>query len=141
MFTNKEELITVLPISLANAITDHEDHIIDQIIRESIALMTSYLSKIYDTNAIFSASGDQRNLTVLKYLKDIVVFELYRSHTRDTNEAASERYEAALQWLRDLNTGALEDGSLPLKPTPPEQDPATSGNVRFGGPSHYQSQY
>lgn len=141
MFLGKEELITVLPLSLADALTNSEDHIIDQIIRESISLMTSYLSCTYDTSAIFSASGEQRNLTVLKFLKDIVVFELYRSHTRETNEAAAERYEAALQWLRDLNSGSIQDGSLPLKPSPPDEDPATSGNVRFGGPSHYLSNY
>lgn len=141
MFTSKEELITVIPTSLADALTNHEDHIIDQIIRESISLMTSFLANIYDCNAIFNATGDQRNLTILKYLKDIVVFELYRSHTHETNQAAADRYDAALQWLRDLNTGALQDGSLPLKPTPPDEDPATSGNVRFGGPSHYQSNY
>lgn len=141
MFTSKEELITVVPTSLVNAITNGEDHIVDQIIRESIAVMTSYLSNTYDTDAIFSATGAERNLTVLKHLKDIVVFELYRSHTHETNEAASERYETAMQWLRDLNTGTLSDGSLPLKPTTPDQDPASSGNVRFGGNSYYPSKY
>lgn len=142
MFTSKEELITVMPLSLADALTSCEDHIIEQIIRESIAVMTSYLSTYYDTDAIFSATGLERNLTVLKYLKDIIVYELYRSHTHDSaNEVATERYSSAMQWLRDLNTGTLSDNSLPLRPEPDNQDPATSGNVRFGGGTHYPSRY
>lgn len=141
-FLQKSELNTVLPISLADAITNQDDSIVSQIISESIALMSSYLSKFYDVQAIFSASGSQRNLTVLKYLKDIVAFEIIRAHTHDTaNESAQQRYDTAIQWLRDLNTGTLSDSTLPPLPIQPDSDPATSGNVRFGTSAKYSSIY
>lgn len=142
MFLTKDELITVCPPSLADALSYHDEQMVNQIINESISVMVSYLSRFYDTSAIFSARDNNRNLTILKYLKDIVVFELFRSHSRDINEVAQDRYDAAMQWLRDLNSGTLEDGSLPPRPIDDSNDNgASSGSVRFGGNLKYNSQY
>lgn len=139
-FLTKEELTTVASMPTIEKLTAGNLFVVEQIIDESISLMQSYLSRHYDTDAIFSASGSARHLTVLKYLKDIVIFEIYDRLTREENEVARRRYDAAIQWLNDLNSGALADSTLPPAPTPEGED-ATSGDVRFGSNTQYSSRY
>lgn len=139
-FLSKEELATVAAMPTINKLTADNPYVIEQIIDESISLMSSYLARHYDTDAIFSATGNSRHLTVLKYLKDIVIFEIYDRLTREENEVAHRRYETAMAWLADLNTGTLADPSLPPTPVEPGTD-AASGDVRFGSNTQYQSRY
>ena len=139
-FLSKQELKTVASISTIDKLTAGNDFVVEQIIDESIALMRSYLARHYDTDAIFSASANKRHLTVLKYLKDIVIFEIYDRLTREENDVARRRYDAAIQWLVDLNEGTLADATLPQAAAPEGED-ATSGDVRFGSNTQYQSRY
>lgn len=139
-FLSFEELSTVAALPTIAKLTAGNPYVVEQIIDESIALMRSYLSSHYDTDSIFSATGDDRHLTVLKYLKDIVIFEIYDRLTREENEVAGRRYEAAIKWLESLNAGTLADSTLPPAPTPDGED-ATSGDVRFGSKTQYNSRY
>ena len=149
MFLNKEELRSVAPIAIIDKITAEDDSIIDIIIAESIAVMTSLLSRYYDTDAIFSAevttdeegnTTDNRNQMVVKYLKDISIYEIYNRCTREQNEVAETRYNIAMEWLTKLNSGELQDKSLPPL-SDGEEDDGTTGEVRFGGNKRYNSIY
>lgn len=139
-FLSFEELSTVAALPTIAKLTAGNPYVVEQIIDESIALMRSYLSRHYDTDSIFSATGDDRHLTVLKYLKDIVIFEIYDRLTREENEVAGRRYEAAIKWLESLNDGSLADDTLPPAVTPEGQE-ASSGDVRFGSNTQYTSRY
>ena len=139
-FLSKEELKTVASMPTIEKITAGNDFVVEQIIDESISIMRSLLSRHYDTDAIFSATGNARHLTILKYLKDIVIFEIYDRLTREENDVARRRYDTAMQWLNDLNAGTLADSTLPSAVTPEGQD-ASSGDVRFGSNTQYQSRY
>lgn len=139
-FLSKEELTTVAAMPTIEKLTAGNLYVVEQIIDESIALMRSYLSRHYNTDSIFSATGNKRHLTVLKYLKDIVIFEIYDRLTREENEVARRRYDTAIQWLVDLNEGTLADSTLPPATTPEGED-ATSGDVRFGSNTQYTSRY
>jgi len=139
-FLNKEELKTVSTISVIDKITGPNFDVVDDIVQESINLMKGYLSRYYDAEAIFSARGNDRHRTVLKRLKDIVIYELYERHTREQNAVAARRFNEAMKWLEELNSGELADKTLP--PIPPTDDPAgTSGEMRFGGNKQYPSIY
>lgn len=139
-FLTKEELATVAAMPTINKFTADNPYVIEQIIDESISIMRSLLSRHYDTDAIFSATGNARHLTILKYLKDIVIFEIYDRLTREENDVARRRYDTAMQWLNDLNAGTLADSSLPPTPVEPGTD-AASGDVRFGSNTQYRSRY
>lgn len=149
MFLQKNELKTVAQLSIIDKITAEDDNIIDVIIDESIAVMSSLLSRYYDTDTIFNQRAvtnedgtitDSRNKTVVKYLKDICIYEIYNRCTRENNEVAENRYNIAMEWLTKLNSGELQDHSLPMRDEP-EDDSATSGEVRFGGNKCYNSRY
>lgn len=138
-FLTKEELKTVAQVSLIDKITNLDDGIITDIINESISLMKGYISRFYDAETIFSKTGSERNLAVLKRLKDIVIYEIYERHTRDQNAVAMRRYSEAMNWLEKINTGEQGDKTLPSKPD--DSDNPGSMDIRFGGKTKYESSY
>lgn len=142
-FLIKDELVTVADIELIDILSgiDNADTVVAAIIAESIDIMKGFLSRFYDIDAIFSATGTARKLSVLKRLKDIVIYEIYERHTRETNAVAARRYNEAMDWLEKCYTGELGDRTLPPKPTTPENTAGTAGDVQFGGNIRYSSKY
>ncbi len=140
-FLTKEELKTVSDINIVNKITNLDDSIVTEIIDESIDKMKSYLSRYYDAESIFSTEGNARKRHIVKKLKDIVIYEIYERHTRDTNAVAERRYSEAMDWLEKINSGELGDGTLPSKPEEPTDNEGTTGDNRFGGYNRYSSLY
>lgn len=139
-FLTKLELNTVANISVIDKLTGPDYELVDGIIAESISLMKGYLSRHYDVDTIFAAEGAARHQTVVKRLKDIVIYEVYERHTREQNAVAARRYNEAMKWLEALNSGEFSDKTMPPKPI--TTDPAgTTGETRFGGNIQYQSIY
>jgi len=139
-FLTKEELKTVSTTELINKLTANDDSIIDDIIDESISLMKGYLSKYYDVELIFSTTGDNRHKTVLKKLKDIVIYEIYERHTREQNQVAKRRFDEAMLWLENLNKGEFYYRTLPAIPS--TNDVANNSNdIRYGGYTRFTSKY
>jgi hypothetical protein len=140
VFLSKEELKTVAQIPAIDKIINFDNLIVIDIIDESISLMKSYLGKYYDVELIFSKEGSERNSTILKYLKDIVIYEIYIRHTKEQNEVALIRYNNALNYLENLNTGKFQDSTLPILTSEDSID-GNSGDIRFGGNFKYTSKY
>ena len=135
MFLEYEELQTVADLNLLIKITNNNNDIFTAILAESIGLMRSYLQSNYDTETVFNATATDRNYTVVKYLKDIVVYEIYMRHTREINEAAAVRYDNAMRWLEMVNTGKL---SMDLPPAIDTNTEDTEGiTLSFGGNTKY----
>ena len=145
-FLTKEELATVADPAIINLITgtsQGDDVIVDQCIAEGISVMKSLLSRYYDVDAIFNATGNARDLTVLHHLKNIVIHEIWIRHTRKVNEVAKLRFDEAMNWLEKLNEGKFMIKTLPLAPdslpSPGSQD---GQDTRFGmGNSKYENSF
>lgn len=135
-FLTKIDLITVADTAVVDKITNANDAIVTQIIAESISMMKGYLSKYYDVETEFAKEGAARHLTILKRLKDIVIYEIWERHTRDRNQVAERRYNEAMKWLEELNSGEQSDETITAKPVATEQ---TGINIRFGGNTRYNS--
>ena len=141
-FLAKAELKTVADIGIVDIITGLDDTIVEQIIAESIDVMSSYLSNYYDPVAIFAATGDARSLMVLKHLKDIVIYEVYIRHSRDMNEVAKVRYEEAMNWLEKMNTGEFKDSRLPpVAGVIDSFNDQASMEMRFNSKTKYESSF
>ncbi len=139
-FLIKDELKTVATSQTIDNLTANDDTIITDIIDESVSLMKGKLSKYYDVDAIFNATGATRHKTILKYLKDIAIYEIYERHTREQNLVTKRRRDEAMEELEKLNTGENYDRTLPARIT--QQDTATeSDDIRFGGNQRYNSAY
>lgn len=139
-FLVKEELKTVSDINIVNKITNLDDEIVVDIIDESIDMMKGYLSRYYDAEAIFNKEGDERKKSVLKKLKDIVIYEIYNRNKWGVDSSTEKSYAEAMNWLEKLNTGEFGDGTLPSKPSE-DETAGTGGDIRFGGNTQYSSIY
>jgi phage gp36-like protein len=114
MFLEKSEMNTVSVPYVLEYLTETEGKF-ESIIKESIAIMSGFLSRRFDTEAVFNKTGEARNIPILKHLKAIVIHEMYTSIGRDEpNTVVSNRYEDAMRWLEKVNTGEFKI-DLPLK--------------------------
>lgn len=133
-FLSKEELKTAAPSPMLEALSTADDSILERIISENIARCESYLQGRYDAKTIFEARGEARSAVLLKYLKDLVVYDLYARQSRgQVGEAVKSRYEAAMHWLEQISQGRL----MPELPTRKE---ATS-EARMDSHPHYGNKF
>lgn len=114
MFLKKSELNTVATDEIINKIINNDDAIVDDIILESIDVVSTYLYQYFDTEVIFAKTANDRNRTVLKHLKGIVIYEIYTRRTKQINEVAKSRYDEAMLWLEKVSEGKIKP-PLPVR--------------------------
>lgn len=114
MFLTRSELTTGILPAVINIITAFDPRIVDDIIKESIATMVAYLANYYDTDTIFEAVDDDRDLFLLKHLKAIVIHNLYSRRSVVFNEVAKANHDEAITWLEKVGSGKL-GANLPYK--------------------------
>lgn len=104
MFITKEELKTVAPADFINIVAGSDSGVVDEVITEMTSLIKTNIGTYYDANLIFSKTGDDRDPTVLMYLKDLVYYKLLKR--RKPGAAINdEEYNEAMKWLEDISTG------------------------------------
>lgn len=107
-FLTQAELKTKSVISVINMITQNDPDIVETIIEESIDLMKSYLFNYYDVALIFDTEDTDRSNVILKYLKAIVVYEIYASDPQnEMNEVVKLQYDEAMLWLTKVAKGDI----------------------------------
>lgn len=95
----------------------------------AIAEMRGYLSKRYDCNAIFSASGEERNQLILMMVIDIAVYHIFCIHNpQKLSQVRKDRYERAVEWMKAV---ANEEVSIDGAPLLPEEDRARKAALMF----------
>ncbi len=129
-FLTKEELKTVATVEVVNLITQGDDSIVTEIIEESIDIIKTYLFKHFDVDVIFTAENDDRSKVILKYLKDIVIHEIYIRRTKQMNEVAKGRFDEAMLWLEKVAKGTIQP-DLPPKEVDTDGDGEPDGTVPF----------
>lgn len=141
MFLEKTELKTVGVEEIINKIINNDDAIVEEIIEESIDVMKGYLFQYFDTDAIFNAVDQDRNLTVIKHLKGIVIFEIYTRRTKALNEVAKLRYDESMLWLEKVSTGKIKPDLPPKKiDTDGDGNPdSPSTFLKLGSRKNYQN--
>jgi phage gp36-like protein len=83
----------------------------------AIATVRSLLDNRYDCDAIFAATGDERNVLVLKVCLDIAVYEIFCQHNPyKMSQVRRDRYEDAMQFLRDVHDYKANIEGLPELP-------------------------
>lgn len=130
MFLEKSELKTVSTGEIINKIINNDDSIVTNIINESIDVVSSYLHQYYDTDAIFSKTGEQRSKIVLKHLKAIVKHEIYTCRSNAMNEVVKDAYNEAMRWLEKVSEGKI-------KPQLPVRNVDTDGDGTPDSPSTF----
>lgn len=139
----KEELKTVQTVEIINIITNTDDSIVDEIIEESVDVMKSYLHKYFDTEAIFSATGEDRIKVVVKRLKDIVIYEIMTRRAKQANEVTQKKYDDAILWLEQIAAGKIEPDLPPkFEDTDGDGTPDTAANfLKLGSRPSYKNHW
>lgn len=129
-FLEKEELRTVAPVELVSLITNNNDATVQNVIDETIDVISGYLYEYYDTEAIFSKTDDERNLTILKHLKAIVIFEISKIRRCPISSHTDDAKNEALNWLEKVSEGKIKP-PLPGRPIDSDGDGVPDQTVPF----------
>lgn len=90
-----------------------DDNILEIVENQAVSEMKSYLSGRYDVDAIFSAIGEDRHDLVLMFAKDIAIYHLCSIREGLMTQTRIDRYERAIDWLKDVQKGELVVEGLP----------------------------
>ena len=102
--------------------------ILDTLVREDETLveicedraieeMRCYLARRYDCDAIFAATGNERNQLILMMAIDIAVYHIFCIHNpQKLSDVRRERYERAVEWLKAVAAEQISIAGAPLLP-------------------------
>ena len=80
----------------------------------AIEEMRGYLDKFYDTQAIFDATGADRNQLVLMMAVDIAVYHIFCQHNPyKISQVRKDRYDRAIEWLKAVAAGKVTIANAP----------------------------
>lgn len=107
---------------ILDALLRHDSDVSDSAIVEicedrAIADMRGYLDKFYDTDAIFGATGSDRNQLVLMMAVDIAVYHIFCQHNPyKMSKIREDRYKRAIDWLKAVAAGNITIADAPRLP-------------------------
>ena len=79
--------------------------------------MRGYLSRRYDCDRLFAATGQERNQLVLMMAVDITVYHIFCIHNpRNMSSVRKDRYDRAKEWLEAVADGNISIDGAPLLP-------------------------
>ena len=108
MFINKEDYKVVIGDAALKVVSQESPENIANAEIEAIEEISGYLRPVYDTNAIFSAEGKDRNRLIVMYTADIALYHLTSSQPqRMGSEVRKERYDRAIKWLEGVQAGKI----------------------------------
>jgi len=97
--------------------TQQDKAVIEVCEDRAVSEMRSYLSKTYDCDAIFSASGDNRHPLILMMAIDICVYHIFCLHNPyKMSQMRKDRYDRAIDWLKAVASGKITIDGAPRLP-------------------------
>lgn len=113
-FITTEDYNASIHQEILDAVIRSDSTIIEVVEDRAIAEMRGYMSRRYDCDKIFNATGDERHQLVLMMAIDIAIYHLFCIHNpRMMSEMRVERYERAIKWLEGVRKGDITVDGLP----------------------------
>lgn len=130
MFIEPDDFKVVIGQSALNVVAQADPTNLENAEAEAIEEISGYLRPKYDCTRIFSAEGPERNRQVLMYACDITLYHLISSQPGKMGmEIRKERYERAIEWLRQVQSGVVIP-DLPEATT--ESGESAAPSIRYG---------
>ena len=129
-FITLEDYDASIHREILDALLRHDSDIADSAIIEicedrAIEEMRGYLNKFYDCDAIFNATGTDRNQLILMMDLDIAIYHIFCQHNPyKMSEIRKDRYNRAVEWLKAVAAGKVTIANAPRLPE--EQQAANS---------------
>ncbi|SFU36339.1 Protein of unknown function [Porphyromonadaceae bacterium KHP3R9] len=103
---------------ILDALVREDETVIEILEDRAIADMRGYLSRRYDVDAIFGASGEERNQLILMMAIDIAIYHIFCIHNpQKLSQMRKDRYERAKEWLKAVAKEEISIDGAPLLPT------------------------
>lgn len=114
---------------ILDALTRADESLIEICEDRAIAEMRCYLSKRYDCDRIFEATGADRLQLVLMMVIDIAVYHIFCIHNpQKLSQLRKDRYDRAVEWMKAV---AAEDISIEGAPLLSEEVRAAHAPFRL----------
>lgn len=111
---------------ILDALTRDDNSLVEICEDRAIAEMRGYLSRRYDCNKIFSATGESRNQLILMKAIDITVYHIFCIHNpRNVSQIRKDRYDGAMEWLTAIADEDISIDGAPLLPEDKRKEKAT----------------
>ena len=102
---------------ILDALVREDETIIEICEDRAIAEMRCHLSKRYDRERIFSATGEERHQLILMMVIDITVYHIFCIHNPTKLSAMrKDRYERAVEWMKAVSGEDISIDGAPLLP-------------------------
>ena len=102
---------------ILDALTREDESIVEICEDRTLAEMRGYLSRRYDCDRLFAATGRERNKLVLMMAVDITVYHIFCIHNpRNMSSVRKDRYDRAKEWLEAVADGNISIDGAPLLP-------------------------
>lgn len=102
---------------------EYDPQIIEVCEDRAIAEMRSHLSGTYNTDAIFSATGEDRHQLILMFALDIAIYHIFCLHNPyKMSKMREERYKRAIEWLKGIKEGEVTIDGAPRLPDSEQAD-------------------
>ena len=122
MFITKSDLFSSIREEDIDAITENDDATVEEAIDSAITEVESYLSARYDTDAIFDATGDDRNKLVKRLCINVAVYEIVAIAQPGIDmEDRKDRRDRAIKYLEKVQAGKANP-KLPVVLTSDDKD-------------------
>lgn len=126
MFITPEDYKVVIGDAAFKTVSQSSPENVANAEAEAIEEISGYLRPVYDTGAIFAASGDTRNRLIVMYTADIALYHLTASQPQKMgSEIRKERYDRAIKWLEGVQSGKIV-------PDLPSMEDASGSGGGFG---------
>ncbi|QIY83395.1 DUF1320 family protein [Chryseobacterium sp. NEB161] len=126
-FLIKDDLKTVATTEIIDLITNNDDNIVEEIIEECIDVMKTYLGSYYDMELAFAKEDNERNKTLVKYLKALVIYEIPKRRGKRVPRDQADDYNEAMNWLEKVAAGEWRAN------LPPKKEETEDGSVQDVG--------
>lgn len=109
-----EDLTTHLYNEQITAISRDDATLVNKAIKAAIGEAKGYLSR-FDIDTLFAATGEDRDETLLMWLKDIATWHFITLANANADmDFRESRYNQGVKWLRDVQSGKIVPYGWPL---------------------------
>lgn len=125
-FISKAEFTSHMYEENLNAISRDDDTKISSALSAAIEEATGYMSR-FDHQALFAATGDERDPILMMYVKDIAKWHFINICNASVDlELAGDRYKKAIAWFDKVQSGKV----VPRWPVAVDETSASNFHIR-----------
>lgn len=114
MFLKFEDLLTGSYSEMLTALSRNDLSFIEIKMANAIQKINSFISSKYNTPILWAQQNEERNSLILSIAVDITIYDIHSVVNDDVPIIIRERYEYALQLLKDIRNGKNIIPDLPL---------------------------